>query len=409
MDHSKLIHIHKLSVWKKEIIFVVSCLMKVIHIDLILQDIVFPCELLREICIFYAFVLLSHTPKVACGYDCSLVLNERGFFSFTDISLSGISKEAYESVMEKGNDNIINMSNLFTLPRIISFDVFHHTLILTDNGLYGMGHNHYGQLGLGDNIERIGFNRININNVILFKCGGVHSFVLTKEGLFSCGSNEDGQLGLGDRIEQTLLKKIDVDNVLLFTCKYYNSGIVTDNGVFVYGEVTHQFGYNKDSSNPLTRFVHFNITSVISIDIGADFIILLTNDGLFGCGANDEGQLGLGDRNYRPQFEKIDIHNIISASCHYCYTLVLTIDGLYGFGYNFKGAISHDRYKDQMMTITKININIPIQNIITLCCGDEHTIIVTKEGMFGSGSNKCGQLSFQDIKKTKEYKRIDFS
>ena len=77
-----------------------------------------------------------------------------------------------------------------------------HSLILkNDNTLWGCGYNYYGNLGLGDTINRNVFTQIitNTDNIKEIYCGGAHTIVLKNDGtLWGCGLNAHSQLGLGD-------------------------------------------------------------------------------------------------------------------------------------------------------------------------------------------------------------------
>jgi len=75
----------------------------------------------------------------------------------------------------------------------------YHTLALKNNGtVYATGANSYGQLGLGDNINRYGFTLIpDLTGVVKVACGGFFSVFLMHDGTLKvCGKNTYGQLGL---------------------------------------------------------------------------------------------------------------------------------------------------------------------------------------------------------------------
>ena len=111
-----------------------------------------------------------------------------------------------------------------------------------------------------------------------------HSLILKNDGtLWSCGYNEYGQLGLGDKNNRTTFTQI------------------TTNG-----------------------------NNVKSIYCGGNHTFILKNDGtLWGCGYNDEGQLGLGDKTNRTTFTQITTNtdNIKEIYCGYSHTIILKNDG----------------------------------------------------------------------------------
>ena len=104
-----------------------------------------------------------------------------------------------------------------------------------------------------------------------------HTLILKNDGtLWGCGYNTQGQLGLGDTNWRAILTQIITN---------------TDN--------------------------------VKSVYCGESHTIILKNDGtLWGCGANNYGQLGLGDKTNRKFFTKIT-NDVKSAYCGEDYTLIL--------------------------------------------------------------------------------------
>ncbi len=118
------------------------------------------------------------------------------------------------------------------------------------------------------------------------------SFILKQDNtLYGCGWNEHGQLGLGDKTNRTIFTIIGI-----------------------------------------------NTNDIKSIYCGDGHTLILKNDGtLWGCGKNDYGQLGLGDKNNRNIFTQIttNANNIKSVYCSDDSTFILTNDGtLWGCGYN---------------------------------------------------------------------------
>jgi alpha-tubulin suppressor-like RCC1 family protein len=135
-------------------------------------------------------------------------------------------------------------------------------ILLDDNTLWSTGHNAYGQLGLGDNTDKALFTQVtnlpsgNIKEVV---CGNTYSFILLEDGsLWGTGQNYSGQLGLGDN--------------------------------------TNRNTFTKVTTLPVDR-------KVKEISIGENTIFVLLDDGsIWGCGANTQGQLGLGHTDIQTSF-----------------------------------------------------------------------------------------------------------
>ena len=83
-------------------------------------------------------------------------------------------------------------------------------------------------------------------------------------------------------------------------------------------------------------------------------------------------------------------------SCGGNYSLVLTKEGLFGCGHNYHGELGHtvddNRLYNDRYVLTKINI----LNVISFSSGGKHTIVLTKEGLFGCGYNCHGELGLDD-------------
>ena len=227
-------------------------------------------------------------------------------------------------------------------------------ILKNDNTLWGCGWNDYGQLGLGDKTNRTTFTQIttNTDNIKSIYCGYRHFFILKNDGtLWGCGYNNYGQLGLGDTTNRTILTQITTN---------------TDNIKSIYCGVDHTF-------------------------------ILKNNNTLWGCGKNDSGQLGLGDKNNRYTFTQIttNINNIKSVYCGDHHAFVLKNDGtLWGSGDNQYGQLGLGDIPNKS-TFTQITTN--TDNIKSIYCGGTHTIILKNDGtLWGCGWNKDGQLGLGD-------------
>ena len=69
-----------------------------------------------------------------------------------------------------------------------------------------------------------------------------------------------------------------------------------------------------------------------------------------------------------------------------------TDDGLYGYGSNIVGQLGLGNDSDRFISQpTKLKF-FDNYEILSVHCGDYHTIIYTTDGLFGFGSNKYGQL-----------------
>ena len=135
--------------------------------------------------------------------------------------------------------------------------------------------------------------------------------------------------------------------------------------------------------------------------------ILKNNGTLWGCGDNSYGELGLGDTTDRKTFVHITTNadNIKSVYCGYQHTLILKNDGtLWGCGYNGYGQLGLGDV-DKKIVFTQIVTN--ADNIKSIYCGDKHTIILKNDGtLWGCGENDYGQLGLGDTNNRDTFTQI---
>lgn len=269
-------------------------------------------------------------------------------------------------------------------------------ILKTKDGLFGMGMNGVGQLGLGDGERKNTYNLI-CKNVISFSCGNHHLMVLRDKGLFACGSNYNGQLGLGyikGDFPRYILTKVDISNVFLVDCGDSYSYILTKEGLFSCGcNFYGQLGLG-DHTYDAFLFQKINISKVTTLSCGGNHILIVSNGRLYGCGDNRFSQLGIIN-NYqkdlkRSWFNEINIKNVLSISCGHDHSMILTIDGLFTCGDNSKTkcgfylddirvTIGYER--PVIKEFTKLNIN----HIYSFHCGSENTLFLTIQGLFMYG------------------------
>ncbi|MCC0686113.1 hypothetical protein KGF42_16670 [Clostridioides sp. ZZV15-6383] len=114
-------------------------------------------------------------------------------------------------------------------------------ILLSDNTLYSTGYNNRGQLGLGDNVNRNVFTKVNVPPVNKISLGDEHVLLMTTNNeLYSTGYNFYGQLGLGDTINRNTFTKIDSVSYATQIAVYANSSYYIDNN-----RVSYSVGCNN--------------------------------------------------------------------------------------------------------------------------------------------------------------------
>ena len=126
-------------------------------------------------------------------------------------------------------------------------------------------------------------------------------------------------------------------------------------------------------------------------------LILKNDNTLWGCGNNNEGQLGLGDTSYRSIFTQVTTNadDIKKIYCGYNHTLILKNNGtLWGCGYNANGQLG---LGDTTNRNTFIQVTTNTNNIKSVHCGGYHTFILKNDGtLWGTGYNNDGRLGLED-------------
>jgi alpha-tubulin suppressor-like RCC1 family protein len=198
------------------------------------------------------------------------------------------------------------------------------------------------------------------------------------------------------------------------SCGYYHSLILKNDNTLLgsgwnnYGQMgvghinnQHTFVQLLQQDAP-AKLLHQPFDNIKSVSCGRDHTFILKNDNtLWGTGSNYIGQLGLGHTDNQYTFVQIPVDNIKSVSCGSFHTLILKNDNtLWGSGYNYKGQLGLGHTDDQHTfdqilqkdTPAKL-LRRPIDNIKSVFCGDEHTLILKNDNtLLGTGYNRSGQL-----------------
>jgi len=128
---------------------------------------------------------------------------------------------------------------------------------------------------------------------------------------------------------------------------------------------------------------------------------ILTDQGLYTCGNNSDGQLGLGDNQPRYHFTPVfgikgTVQQVI-AGLNYSFTL--TDKGLYACGNNYFGQLGLGNTQSRYRFTQVLSIESIVQQIIV---GGYQTFMVTDKGLYACGNNASGQLGLGD-NRTRNY------
>lgn len=235
----------------------------------------------------------------------------------------------------------------------------------------------------------------------MISCGNGHTFLLKERVLYSCGDNNYRQLGsLIFKYRNVFTKVIDDDELFSISCGGSHTMLNTYKGVYSCGD--NSFGQlglkNKKDEGPFHRVRGLPKNIIIkSVKCGDNHTVVLTSHGLYGCGSNKNGELGLVNKKTFPRFTKIELvipSSYISISCGGLYTMVLTDTGLWASGANvsFQLGLGYDSEKYIYSFAPVIIKGLNCSSIINVYCGWDHTILLTTDGLWSTGNNDKGQL-----------------
>jgi E3 ubiquitin-protein ligase HERC3 len=155
-----------------------------------------------------------------------------------------------------------------------------HSLILTDEGLYSVGNNSYGQLGLGNTEEALKAKRVDFFNnktIVRIAAGSAHSACVLNTGEVYCfGYGIYGQIGSGDRsnsLNPVLVSTLANERVREIACGTNHTLCLTEKGhVYSYGAGSYGrlgLGDESDQATP-KEITFFNDKTIRSIAAGGN-------------------------------------------------------------------------------------------------------------------------------------------
>ncbi|CAL7941709.1 unnamed protein product [Xylocopa violacea] len=302
------------------------------------------------------------------------------------------------------------------------------------NILYGSGINTDSQLGFNEKDKKFSNDLIieprpielpikdSSSKVIDIAAGRAHLLVLTNEGVFTLGNNAYGQCGRPIILNENFNKSrvihcipdIKGKKIKAVTAGQDHSILLTESG-----EV-YTFGWGADGQTGLAHYRNEYRPSLVKGDLAgqhiikvacvADCVLALSDKGkVFGWGNSEYGQLLIAGENQQMniamEISALDqLGHIIDIACGGCFCMVLNNTGeIYVWGYGILGFGPEVRNVLQPTLIPPVLFgkntyekNIKITKIF---CGMSHLAALTNTGdLYMWGCNKFGSLGLGDYK-----------
>ncbi|KAJ5071502.1 hypothetical protein M0811_10134 [Anaeramoeba ignava] len=183
----------------------------------------------------------------------------------------------------------------------------------------------------------------------------------------------------------------------------------------VYGIGSNDFGqlgfdsfFQKETEKPILMMK--NVSKIFSGNSSSHVFLLNSNQELFGCGYNYDGQLGLGESRKEIKIMKLTkIQNIpkgkiIDIQCGFNHSIMLIENQnqnenpkrkLYSCGYYLYNGLGQNGRIDEF---TEIKLSLfDDDNILEISVGHAHTLILTSNlKLIGFGNNQYDQLGIGD-------------
>jgi len=292
-----------------------------------------------------------------------------------------------------------------------------------DQRIFCWGSNASGELGIVCDAEKdvklpTGFPKlIEKQHIVGIACGKQHSVFLLESGLvYSCGKDDKRQLGRdGDKSLPGKITLLENFNIIQVACgEFFTIALTSDKHIYGFGANDKgQLGLEDTSPSPKPKKIKGipSNNKVVQVVCGARHCLALASNGkVFSWGDNENGQLGLGNdksfsrgQNEVKALSNLPVYMIAAGGSH---SFALTLSGtLFAWGKNSSGQLGLGDKEDRK--IPTLVESLRSKHITYVCCGSEHTAVLTKFGrIFTFGCGKNGQLGHNNLNQESNPKQV---
>ncbi|MGM0441358.1 MAG: T9SS type A sorting domain-containing protein [Elusimicrobiota bacterium] len=223
-----------------------------------------------------------------------------------------------------------------------------HSLGIKEDGtLWAWGWNDYGQLGLGDTIDKDIPLQVSTHSWSFVAGGGYHTLAIREDGtLWAWGRNEDGQLGVGDNSDKNSPVQVGVSTRWVTCAAGANHSLaIKDNGKLWAWGFNDSGRLGLEDNYTIGESTNIPVEMLSNVDwdkISAGFnhtLGIKDNNTLWAWGANTYGQLGGATAGGVPSQPELGTE-WKNVSCGWDHTLGIQNDNsLHAWGRNNDGQL----------------------------------------------------------------------
>jgi alpha-tubulin suppressor-like RCC1 family protein len=287
-------------------------------------------------------------------------------------------------------ENVASLQQVFNACDVASGD-YHTALLDTHGHVQTLGTNHKGLLGVGKGSKE-SHTPVQVPllpTIVKIVCGSNYTIALSNTGeLYGWGANSSGSLGLGDSDIRYTPEKISFTKTVVDVKSGGHHVIAQVNGGAFYSWGANsncELGQGHDLEIVNTPHQILAIRGyqhrISQFEMGHRFAVLLTDNGVYSFGSNQEGQLGLGNTvNQAIPQEILSLRNqrVTSIACGNCSAYAVTSEGrLFAWGSNnyFQLGLSHD-------TLVPVQVQVSPISCVFASHIDTHVVLKTRNNQY---------------------------
>ena len=257
-------------------------------------------------------------------------------------------------------------------------------------------------------------------------CGKNFSAAVTEHGeVLGWGQGDFAQLGLGsaEHQQQPVLVRgfapRDRGRILMLAAgEYHQAALVEDGRVYTWGgNANGQLGHDDEQPRLQPTMLGcglFGGAPVSIVACGTAHTMAVTLEGgVWTCGRNADGQLGLGGRVYTPVFTRVAAERfggdrIVMGACGDKHSAVASAEGrVWTWGAGRSGRLGHGDEADMLVPVVLGQEQLATRRIVTVAAGNAHTVAVDNDGVLMVwGEGTVGQLGLGDLDNRLEPTRL---